>query len=69
MNIFTILWPPPGSSALGIQLCICWAQSTDLRNPWIHALYDDPWIAYPIHGLHSAKGAKLGFAQNMDWPN
>ena len=47
----------------------------DLRNPWIalrkawiHALYDDPWIACSIHGLRSAKGAKLGIVQNMDWP-
>ena len=38
-----------------------------LRKVWIHALYDDPWIACSIHGLRSAKGAKLGFAQNMDW--
>ena len=52
--------------------CICWAQSMDLRNPWIvqrkaliHALYDDSWIVCSIHGLHSAKGAKLGFAQSM----
>ena len=39
-----------------------------LRKAWIHALYDDPLIACSIHGLHSVKGAKLGFAQNMDWP-
>ena len=33
-------------------LCICWAQSVDLRNPWIalrnlwiHALRRNPWIA------------------------
>ena len=52
------------------------AQSMDLHNlwivlreAWIHALYDNPWITCSIHELHSAKGAKLGFAQNMDWAN
>ena len=40
---------------------LCWVQSTDLhvRNPWIalckawiHALYNDAWITWVIHGLH-----------------
>ena len=53
---------------------VFWVQNMDLHNPWIalrkawiHVLYNDPWIACSIHGLHSAKGAKLGFAQ-MDQP-
>ena len=29
----------------------------------------DPRFAQAIHGLCSAKGAKLGFTQNMDRPN
>ena len=37
---------------LGLGRCICWAQSVDLRNPWIalrnlwiHTLRRNPWIA------------------------
>ena len=48
-----------------MDLCNPWIV---LHKEWIHDLYDDPWIACSIHGLLSAKGAKLGFAQNMDWP-
>jgi len=51
--------------------CICWAQSMDLRNPWITlrevwilALCDDPQIVCSIHGLHNSQCAKYRFASN-----
>ena len=50
-------------------VCKAWICVILLHKAWIHTLYDDPWIACSIHGLHSGKGAKLRFAHNMDWPD
>ena len=51
--------------------CICWAQSMDLRNPWIAlcetwicALHDDPWIVRSICGLRNSLCAKYRFASD-----
>ena len=53
------------------QVYICWAQSMDLRNlwialreAWIHALRDDPWIVCSIRGLHNSLCAKYRFASD-----
>ena len=54
-----------------IYIYICWAQSMDLRNPWIalheawiRALRDDPWIVCSIRGLRNSVCAKYRFASD-----
>ncbi len=45
-------YTPNGSPRIDYDMYICWAQSVDLRNPWIalrtlwiHTLRRNPWIA------------------------
>ena len=56
-DICAIFWAIPRSENIPNVLCICWAQSMDLHNPWI--AQRKPWIHIlcNTHGLH---------AQSMD---
>ena len=54
-----------------VYIHVCWVQSMDLRNPrialreaWIRALHDDPWIVCSIRGLRNSQCAKYRFASD-----